>query len=284
MRVLRSAKKPFYVYFLLISWFLVSSFNQYIQTPQPFESIAHRGASYYAPENTFAAFQKAVELGFDYIELDVRVTKDEQLVVIHDADVERTTTGKGYIGDLTIRELKELDAGSWFSPEFHEERIPLLEDILIQFGHQIGILIEMKAPEDQPEMIELLANALQFHTTNGLNAHSIKVQSFNSQAVKLFHSLVPTISTGILLNTPLDLLQLSSYQSFASFLSIHHQLLSKSVIGYAQKYGFEIFTWTIKKPKEYHAIKRLGVQGIITDEDFRLTEATWLLFARSQNK
>ncbi|MCS7313960.1 MAG: glycerophosphodiester phosphodiesterase family protein [Bryobacterales bacterium] len=92
--------------------------------------VAHRGASRYAPENTLAAFRKAIELGADLIEFDVRETKDGHLVIMHDDTVDRTTDGEGRVSDLTLEQIKKLDAGSWFGPQFKGERVPTLEEAL----------------------------------------------------------------------------------------------------------------------------------------------------------
>ncbi|MEH7389850.1 glycerophosphodiester phosphodiesterase [Bacillus sp. JJ1474] len=262
-------KRPVLTCIFLGLWLVTSNLFYYLQPLHPFKSIAHRGASYYAPENTIASFQKAVDLGFDYIELDVRLSKDEQLVVIHDEDVKRTTNGAGYIGDFTVKELKMLDAGSWFSKDFTDERIPLLEEILYIFGKKIGILIDVKSPDKQPGMIDILSNILNDHINNGLDPETVKVQSFNINELKQLKELVPDIATGLLLNKPLDLLQLASYRPYASFLSIHHQLLTKAFINKAQLLGFDIFSWTIKKQYQFPVMQRLGVHGIISDEEFR---------------
>src|SRR3954452_5816424 len=106
--------------------------------------IAHRGASGYAPENTIAAFDKALEIKTDYIEIDVQRSKDGKLVIIHDHKVDRTTNGTGYVRDLTYEQLKRLDAGSWNGPQFSGEKIPSFEEILDRYHGKIGILIELK--------------------------------------------------------------------------------------------------------------------------------------------
>lgn len=93
-------------------------------------AVGHRGTVHLAPENTLAAFRKAIELGLDLIEIDVRETRDGHLVIMHDATVDRTTNGKGRVADLTLEEIKRLDAGSWFSPKFAGERVPTLEEAL----------------------------------------------------------------------------------------------------------------------------------------------------------
>ncbi|WP_235822812.1 glycerophosphodiester phosphodiesterase [Cytobacillus massiliigabonensis] len=265
MWVSTSARRPFFLSFLLC--LIVSLLSFILQPFQPFQSIAHRGASFYAPENTMAAFQKAVDLGFDFIEFDVQLSKDSQLVVIHDADVQRTTDGVGYIRNLTIKEIKLLDAGSWFSPEFSNERIPLLEEVLQQFGGKIGLLIEMKSSKNQPQLTKLLSDTLMKYVDNGLKPSTLKVQSFNINEIKKFHELSPTVSSGILLEKPLNILHFETYSQYASFLSVNHQLLSKSIIHQAKQYGFDIYSWTIKKQYQFLMMQRLGVNAIISDEE-----------------
>ncbi|USK53360.1 hypothetical protein LIS82_17325 [Cytobacillus solani] len=274
MWVSTAAKKPFFL--SLIIWLIISIFSFILHPLQPFQSIAHRGASFYAPENTMAAFQKAVDLGFDFIEFDVRLSKDGHLVVIHDADVQRTTDGVGYIGDLTVQEIKMLDAGSWYSPEFSNERIPLLEDVLKQFGGKIGLLIDMKSSENQPQLTKVLSDILMRYIDNGVKLSTLKVQSFNINEIKKFHELTPTISSGILLEKPLNILHFETYRKFASFLSVNHHLLSKSIIHQAKQYGFDIFSWTIKKQYQFQIMQRLGVNGIISDEECKESNSNLL--------
>lgn len=112
------------------------------------EVIAHRGASAYAPENTLAAFKLATEMGADWFELDCTLSKDGEVVVMHDDTVDRTTNGKGYVRDLSLYDLKQLDAGSWFAPEFAGERIPTLGQALDLAKWKIGVYIEIKDSSD----------------------------------------------------------------------------------------------------------------------------------------
>lgn len=107
--------------------------------------IAHRGGAGLAPENTRAAFEKALELGADGVELDVRLTRDRRAAVLHDRRVDRTTTGSGLVGSLTLEELSSLDAGSWFGPGFAGERVPSLEQVFGELPHDFPIYVEMKA-------------------------------------------------------------------------------------------------------------------------------------------
>src|SRR5699024_1345628 len=101
-----------------------------VQEQKKMVNIAHRGASGYAPENTMAAFDKAFEMKADYIEIDVQMTKDKELVAIHDTTVNRTTNGVGAVGDYTLEELQKIDAWSWFSDDFSSEQIPIFGEIL----------------------------------------------------------------------------------------------------------------------------------------------------------
>ncbi|MDM5229557.1 glycerophosphodiester phosphodiesterase family protein [Cytobacillus sp. NJ13] len=261
------SKKPV-IYSILIG-LVIMTISYFFQPLMPFQSIAHRGASALAPENTLASFEKAIELGFDYIELDVRLSKDNQLVVIHDANVLRTTDGEGLIEDLTVKDIKKLDAGSWFSPEFAGEKIPLLNEVLEKVSGKTGIIIEMKSPENQPGMTETLADMLNSYKPD----NHIKVQSFHINEMKKFHQLAPEIPAGLLLSKHLDLFHLASYRDFASFLSVHHLLLSKSFINQAELFGYEIYSWTISKPYQFADMQRLGVHGIISDDEKRIPDS-----------
>lgn len=108
------------------------------------EIIAHRGASGYAPENTISAFKKAIELGAKAIEFDVQMTKDGELVVIHDYSLERTTTGKGFVMNTTLEDIKSYDAGSWFSEEFIGEKVPTLKEVLEVVPKDVTLNVEIK--------------------------------------------------------------------------------------------------------------------------------------------
>src|SRR5713226_3973035 len=105
--------------------------------------IGHRGASGHAPENTLASFKKAVALGATFIETDLHLSRDARLVAIHDATVNRTTNGQGVVHDMTLAELRRLDAGSWFGSEFAGERIPMLEELL-EFSKKNDVVFYME--------------------------------------------------------------------------------------------------------------------------------------------
>src|SRR5215472_9877353 len=109
--------------------------------------IAHRGASGHAPENTLAAFQRAVELGAQFIETDLQLTRDARLVAIHDDVVQRTTNGKGRVQELTLSEISQLDAGKWFDRDFSGERVPTVDEVL-EFGRMRDVVFYLEVKCD----------------------------------------------------------------------------------------------------------------------------------------
>ena len=116
-----------------------------MNSPSGFLNIAHRGASEYAPENTFAAFDMALDMGVDHVELDVHFSRDGHIVVTHDDTLDRTTDGSGPVAGLTLAELRKLDAGSWFGAEYAGERIRSLAEMFERYKGQMHFHIEIKA-------------------------------------------------------------------------------------------------------------------------------------------
>lgn len=119
-------------------------------------AIAHRGFSAAAAENTLSAFNKAIDLGPEMMECDVRRTKDSQLAVIHDPTVDRTTNGKGTVAEMSLAQLKELDAGSWFSPKFAGERIPTLDEVLDLSKGKCKLIVEIKEPSLEDIVVDMV--------------------------------------------------------------------------------------------------------------------------------
>lgn len=162
--------------------------------------FAHRGSKGTHPENTISAFKEAIRVKTDGIELDIQLTKDGEMVVIHDGDVERTTNGKGLIKDLTLSELKELDAGSWFNATFKNEKIPLFSEVLalLEATNYPGVLnIEIKTDEYDYEGIELkVINCLKdFKLTC-----RILFSSFNTETMERIMSLDQETSKAMIMD------------------------------------------------------------------------------------
>src|SRR5205085_4482311 len=162
--------------------------------------IAHRGASGHAPENTMAAFRKAVALGATFIEAELQLSRDAQFVAIHDEKVNRTTNGRGSVHELALAELRELDAGSWFGSEFAGERIPTLEEIL-EFSKKNDVVfyLELK-PTGAWGGEHALIGALR---ESGEIARTIVI-SFGAEIIGALRKIEPTLMTGLLFDGQID--------------------------------------------------------------------------------
>lgn len=231
------------------------------------DTIAHRGASGYAPENTMAAFRKAVKMKADYIELDVQATKDGKLVVIHDTTVDRTTDGTGKVGSFTWDELRQLDAGSFFGPEFAGERIPSFEEVLDEFRGKTGILIELKSPELYPGIEEKVADALAERNMDKPANEKIIVQSFNFDSMKTFHKLLPKVPIGVLTSNKEDLTdeKLAEFAAYSDYVNPTQKLVTEDLVDRIHDLGMQISVWTVRKPEEVEPLLKAGVDDIITD-------------------
>ena len=158
--------------------------------------LGHRGASAHAPENTLAAFRLALEQGADGIELDARLTRDREVMVLHDAGVERVSGGAGQMSELTRAEIQRLDTGSRFGPAFSGERIPALEEVFTTFGDRPVYEIEIKNFSSPGDGLEgkVLGLILRF----GLQQR-VLITSFNPLAVRFFRRELPQAPAGLLL-------------------------------------------------------------------------------------
>ena len=159
-------------------------------TEREFLCIAHRGASSYAPENTFAAFDKALELGVSHVELDVHFSRDGHIVVIHDDSLDRTTDGSGAVADMTLAELRNLDAGSWFGADYTGERIRTLAEIFEHYKSRLYFHIEIKGR----------AEGLASRTADMVRAHGmtkdVTFTSFWKPWLEETRSYAPELTTG----------------------------------------------------------------------------------------
>lgn len=170
------------------------------QTLPGFYVIAHRGASYYSPENTMAAFELAAELKADMVELDVTLSRDKVPVVLHDPKLQRTTSGKGNISRFYLRELLELDAGSWFSPEFREVRIPQLTEVLEWAKNKIALNIEIKKEAVDRNALYGIEDRVVDLIKEFDMKHQVVVSSFSKRAIRRIDKIDPGIYKSWLLN------------------------------------------------------------------------------------
>ncbi len=228
-------------------------------------NFAHRGASYEAPENTLAAFLLAAELGADGVELDVQLSQDGEVVVIHDLNLESSTNGSGPVRERTLAELKDLDAGSWFDPGYAGQQVPTLQEVIDAVGHRLLLNIELKTLSLKDD--GLVAEVVRIIEDNHLLDRVI-VSSFNPIALRRVKRLYPWIRIGLLyapdLPLPLrhpwarHLLELDA-------LHPHHSLVDQRYLRWARERGYGVHTWTVDDPGRMWQLMRLGVELIITN-------------------
>ncbi len=227
--------------------------------------IAHRGASAHAPENTLASFQLAVDQKADAIELDVRLSKDGQIVVFHDREVDRTTDCQGNLKNFSLNELKTMDAGSYFDQKFNEERIPTLLEILSIFEESALLNIEIKTQFFHQTGLAVKV-ARMIHNRNIIDRTLIS--SFNPLDLISVRRFSPDIDTGILVPPGkngywAELIggKLVKYDSIHFyFRDITQELIKK----YHKKNKF-VFAFTVNNNKEILNLIDMGIDGIFTD-------------------
>lgn len=215
---------------------------------------AHRGASGYAPENTFAAFDRAFDFRIDGIETDIRATRDGILVLLHDATVDRTTNGQGPVAELTLAQVQALDAGVRFGPEFAGARIPTLDAFLDRYGRRTHFWLEIKA-----EGVEMaLARAVQAH---GL-ADRAQFTSFNYESLRRMHAGWPEARLAFLTKeVPADLAG-RCHAIGAEQVSIHNSNLTADLIAALRRDGLDVRTWGIADKVALRRALDLGVYGL----------------------
>ena len=228
-------------------------------------NFAHRGASYHAPENTLSAFQLARDMGADGIELDVQLSHDGTAVVIHDATVDRTTDGFGAVADLTLAELKELDAGSWVSSDFAGERIPTLTEVFEAVGQDLLLNLELKVMVSEPTGLEEVVVSLIAHY--GMKDR-VLISSFNPLALQRVRRAHPHIPLALLYGASLPGAELERWvQDLQPLAALHpeHRLVNATHLAWAREHNCRVNTWTVDEPGEMRRLLALGVEGLITN-------------------
>ena len=244
-------------------------------------SIAHRGASGDAPEHTFYAYDKAhKEFNADYIELDLQMTKDGNLIAMHDEDVERTTGNKGRVEDYTTKELKQMDVGSWFNKkypkyakkEYKGAKIPTLEEILDRYGDNANYYIETKSPDVYPGMEEKLLHSLEKHnllSNQKLNKGQVVIQSFSQESLLKVANM----------NNQIPLVQLVDENKLSTFNSEDLKFISSYAIGVGpdysdldeqmvqklHNYNLKVHPYTVNTEKDMQQMFNIGVDGVFSN-------------------
>jgi glycerophosphoryl diester phosphodiesterase len=228
-------------------------------------TIAHRGASVLYPENTMRAFIEAAGLGADMCEFDVRMTRDGEVVVIHDAAVNRTTDGRGQVAAMSAAALKELDAGMRFKPEFRGERIPTLTEVAEALGAlRCGMDVELKARGLEGRVCEILRGC---HVLE-----SAIVSSFDWDQLKLVVAEEPALRVALLgEKAPATLLE-AALAMHAFAIAPRFDIADAALCAEAHRRGLAVYVWTVDDTPTMRRLIAAGVDGIMTNNPGRLRE------------
>ncbi len=234
--------------------------------------IAHRGASGagLAPENTLTAFERAIEIGVDAVELDVRSTRDGSLVVLHDPLLDRTTDREGPVHELTLAQVREADAGGWFGRAFAGEKVPTLAEALDLLRRRALAVIEIKADH--------LAEAVLRVVDDLVVADQVVIQSFSSETVRRVKAIDGAAPTALLVgNLPTSPSRMRARRMVrevlslgANILNIWHTTLTPAFYEEVRKRGLTVWTWTVDEEVVLRDVVQMGVQGIATNHPDRL--------------
>jgi glycerophosphoryl diester phosphodiesterase len=227
--------------------------------------FAHRGASAFAPENTLAAFELAVQQKADAIELDAKLTADGQVVVIHDQSVDRTTDGHGRVGEMNLAQIRHLDAGSHFAPVFHGERIPTLEEVFAALGDKILINIELTNYASMTDSLpEKVADLVRRHQL----AERVMFSSFNPLALLWAHRKLSEPPIGLLAQQGKPGAWARSWIGrIIGYNSLNPELsdVDLHLVENAHQHGKRILVYTVNQAEDIKRIFQLHVDGIFTD-------------------
>lgn len=217
--------------------------------------IGHRGAKGHESENTLISFQKALNMQVDGIELDVHLSADGELMVIHDETIERTTNGKGFVNKLSLRELKTFQIDG-------KHQIPMLKEVFDLVNQDCFINIELKSYDAAEKVVSLIE---KYVSKKGWKYDRFLVSSFDWNALQQVRFLNEEIPIGILTETDLDLAL--AFAKFIQAKSIHpyFHLLTKENTAKIQEIGIQVYPWTINEIEDIQKIIALNVNGIITD-------------------
>ena len=233
--------------------------------------FGHRGAMAGAPMNTLAAFELARAEGADGIELDVQLSRDGQLVVIHDAMVDATTDGRGAVAELTLDQLQRLDAGAWFADSFAGERIPTLDEVFAAFGDNLLINVEIKASRETVALLEKrLADCIRRHDMR----ERVIVSCFDPLVLVRVRGMMPNVLMGFLYVPGMPeahFLPLKNLRHEARHP--WHDMVDEEYMDWARAQGYFVNVWTVNDANRARELRDLGVNTIMTDEPGNIIKA-----------
>jgi glycerophosphoryl diester phosphodiesterase len=228
-------------------------------------TIAHRGASTLYPENTLRAFVAAAELGADMCEFDVRMTRDGEIVVIHDATVNRTTDGRGRVAAMSAAEIERLHAGVRFGAEFRSERIPTLAEVAAALGERrCGMDVELKARGLEARVCEVLRGCGAIETT--------LVSSFDWDQLKIVVAQEPALRIALLGEKAAAILLEAAAAVRAFAIAPRFDIADAALCAEAHRRGLAVYVWTVDDAPAMRRLIAAGVDGIMTNNPQRLRE------------
>lgn len=235
--------------------------------------IAHRGFSSEYPENTITSFDAAVNAGFNYIELDIHLTADSVIVVMHDETVDRTTDGEGNIRDLYLDQIKSLDAGSWFDSNSPSEEVPTLREILAKFENRVHIFVEIKSEEEKllTELRHLLESMgwlpdSNYNRSQGLlTVPGISIISFLQSQLVLSAKIFPELAHGLLTIEASD--ELIEWCVSKGMVGVFPYVgyIDKNFVSNAHTSGLYVGAWGFEYPEQLSRVLGLGLDGVTVD-------------------
>lgn len=228
----------------------------------PLLRVGHRGARGHAPENTMASFALGADLGVDAVETDVHLSKDDEVVLIHDHTVDRTTDGHGFVGEMTLAELKRLDAGGWRDPRFAGERIPTLEELLAWAKERVGVAIEIKnGPIYYPG---IAGKTIELVRRHGMERQVILI-AFDHLVLREAKRIAPEIATGILYVAGLADPVAAARAALADSLNPNWSYVTPGLVHDAHAAGLAVSPWNPNDLPTIRALSGMGVDSVGTD-------------------
>lgn len=226
--------------------------------------IGHRGVASLAPENTLAGIRLAAEMGVKWVEVDVTLLGDDTPILIHDADLARCSNAEGLVIDLSRRDLKNIDAGSWFSKEYAGEPLPLLSDALTLINHLgLGLNLEIKTHSIDPDKIaHIVQSCLR---SNPFPADKLLISSFEHETLQAWYQTEKKTALGYLVEALPDDWQQRLDMIRARSLNFDWQQVSAREFMMVKESGFELYSYTCNDPEQGELLWQQGVDGVITD-------------------
>jgi glycerophosphoryl diester phosphodiesterase len=257
-----------------LPWDRPGTIHEYMELGNRTRVIAHRGFSARAPENTLVAVSSAIRIGADMVEVDVTLTSDGRLVCIHDETLDRTTNGTGIVQDHSLAELQRLDAGSWFSREFYNARIPTLEEVLDLINGRILLNIEIK-PEAVTDADGGISALVVQAVIERKMADQVVVSSFEPRALRQVAAIDYTIVTATLYDedlqaeaSPLDIVAAARSQGF----NVSRKQVDGDLVHLCHSNGIPVAVYTVNKTRHMRHMIDLGVHAVFTDHPDRLIQ------------